>query len=237
MDGHAQKRLIRKLDLELFLGGLDAQPSPKWQLEQYTTPEAIAANMLYLAAYGNGDIVGKTVLDLGCGTGRLGLGAAFLGASAVVGVDIDYSALETAKKNAEKADLSIQLIHGDIASVTGHFDTVLMNPPFGVMHREADRPFVIKALDIANSVYSLHNHPEVDERLIRILKSSGGMVQVQPNQFLERLIAKHYGQVQVVYSMLMTIPKMFEFHKKLKHDFVIDMYVIRNSRVRKKLYS
>jgi hypothetical protein len=37
--------------------------------------------------------------------------------------------------------------------------------------------------------------------------------------------------------MLMTIPKMFEFHKKLKHDFVIDMYVIRNSRVRKKLYS
>ena len=230
MDGYAQKRLICKLNLEVFLGGLYAQPSPKWQLEQYTTPEAIAANVLYLAAYGNGDIEGKRVLDLGCGTGRLGLGAAFLGASEVVGVEVDTSALETAKQNAEKAALSIQLIHGDIATVTGHFDTVLMNPPFGVQHREADRPFLVKALDIANSVYSLHNHPEVDERLTRMLKSSGGMVQVQPNKFLERFIAKHCGQVQAVYSMIMTIPKMFEFHKKLKYDFVIDLYVIRKQQ-------
>lgn len=230
MDGHAQKRLIRKLDLELFLGSLDAQPNPQWQLEQYTTPEAIAANMLYLAAYGNGDIVGKRVLDLGCGTGRLGLGAAFLGASEVVGVDVDASAIETGEQNAAKVSLPIQLIHADISNVQGHFDTVLMNPPFGVQQREADRPFLVKALEVADSVYSLHNHPEVDERLIKMLKSSGGMVQVQPNQFLERFIAKHGCTVEAVYSMLMTIPKMFDFHKKLKHDFVIDLYVIKKQQ-------
>ena len=80
MERHDQKRLIRKLDLELFLGSLEVMPNPKWELEQYTTPEQIAANMLYIAAYTHGDIVGKRVLDLGCGTGRLGLGAAFLGA-------------------------------------------------------------------------------------------------------------------------------------------------------------
>jgi putative methylase len=183
--------------------------------------------MLYLAAYNNRDIVGKSVLDLGCGTARLGLGAAFLGASEVVGIDVDSSAIRTARENAEKANLPIQLVHSDIAAVTGRFDTVLMNPPFGVQHREADRPFLVKALEVADSVYSLHNHPEVDERLIRMLKSSGGMVQVQPNPFLERFIAKHGGTVEAVYSMLMTIPKMFEFHKKLKHDFVIDLYVIK----------
>jgi putative methylase len=227
MDGHAQKRLIRKLDLELFLGGLDAQPSPKWQLEQYTTPEAIAANMLYLAAYSNGDIVGKSVLDLGCGTARLGLGAAFLGAAEVIGIDIDQSAVETAQQNAEKADLPIQLIQGDIAVIAGHFDTVLMNPPFGVQHREADRPFLAKALEVADAVYSLHNHSQLDERLIRKLKSSGDSVRVQPNQFLERFIAKRGGCVIAVYSMLITIPKMFDFHTKLKHDFVIDLYVIQ----------
>ncbi len=230
MDGHAQKRLIRKLDLELFLGRLDAQPSPKWQLEQYTTPEAIAANMLYLAAYGNGDVVGRRVLDLGCGTGRLGLGAEFLGAKEVVGIDIDRSAIQTAKQNAVKADLPIQLVHGDIAAIVGHFDAVVMNPPFGVQHREADRPFLVKAMEVADAVYSLHSHPEVDERLIRMLKASGGTVQVQPNPFLERFIAKHGGQVQAVYSMLMSIPKMFDFHKKLKHDFVIDLYVTQKRR-------
>jgi putative methylase len=228
MDGHDQKRLIRKLDLELFLTSLEAMPNPKAALEQYTTPEAIAANMLYIAAYTHGDIIGKRVLDLGCGTGRLGLGAAFLGAEAVVGVDVDSSAIAVARQNAAKADLAerVQWINSDISAVEGHFDTVLQNPPFGVQNREADRPFLVKALESANSVYSLHNHPEVDERLIKLLKSSQGFVQVQPSPFLGRFVTKNGGFIAAVYAMLMTIPKMFDFHRKLKHDFVIDLYVI-----------
>ncbi len=231
MGGHAQKRLIRKLDLELFLASLAPMPNPKAELEQYTTPEAIAANMLYLAAYNNGDIDGKVVLDLACGTGRLGLGAAYLGAEEVVGIDIDPSAIKTARQNAAKAGLKVQWINGDVNAITGRFDTVLQNPPFGVQTREADRAFLVKALEVGTAVYSLHNHPEVDERLIRMLKSSGGMVQVQPSPFLERFVAKNGGNVDAVYAMLMTIPKMFDFHHKLKHDFVIDLYVIKKLRL------
>jgi putative methylase len=229
MDGYAQKRLVRKLDLELFLGSLAKQPNPQAQLEQYTTSEGIAANMLYLAAYTYGDIVDKSVLDLGCGTGRLGLGASFLGAKDVVGIDIDPTAIKNARGNAEKAGLadSVQWVNGDIAAITGHFDTVLQNPPFGVQTREADRAFIVKALEAADSVYSLHNHPEIDERLIKMLKSSQNFMQVQPSAFLERFINKHGGTVTAVYAMLMTIPKMFDFHRKLKHDFVIDLYVIQ----------
>jgi putative methylase len=231
MERHDQKRLIRKLDLELFVASLEAMPNPKVGLEQYTTPEAIAANMLYIAAYTHGDIVGKRVLDLGCGTGRLGLAAAFLGAEQVVGVDIDPSAIEVAKRNAAKAGLEskVQFINADISTVQGHFDTALQNPPFGVQNREADRPFLVKALESADAVYSLHNHPEVDERLIKILKSSQGFIQVQPSPFLERFVAKNEGTIVAVYAMLMTIPKMFEFHHKLKHDFVIDLYVIKKA--------
>lgn len=230
MDGHAQKRLIRKLDLELFLGTLLPQPNPQAQLEQYTTSEGIAANILYLAAYTNGDIIDKSVLDLGCGTGRLGLGAAYLGAAEVVGIDIDPVAIATARKNASSAGLPIQFVNGEIGAVTGHFDTVLQNPPFGVQTREADRAFLVKALEVGNAIYSLHNHPEVNERLIKILKSSQGMVQVQPSSFLERFISKNGGSVSAVYAMLMTIPKMFDFHTKLKHDFVIDLYVIQKQQ-------
>ena len=232
MGEHAQKRIIRKLDLERFLSEIVAQPSPQARLEQYTISEQVASAMLYIATYSNDDVVGKTVLDLGCGTGRLSLGAAFLGAQEVVGVDIDKRAIETAAENSRKVHMEerVQWVLGEINSVVGRFDTVLQNPPFGVQNREADRAFLVKALESGNSVYSLHNHPETDSQLIRQLKASGGFLQVQPSQFLERFISKHDGTVKAVYAMLMTIPRLFDFHTKLKHDFVVDLYVIEASK-------
>ena len=229
MGEHAQKRLIRKLDLERFLSQVAPQPIPQVHLEQYTISEKIAANVLYIAAYANDDIIDKSVLDLGCGTGRLALGALFLGARDVLGVDIDRLAIKTAFENSKKAslDAGVQWGLGDINAVVGRFDTVLQNPPFGVQTRKADRAFLIKSLEAGNSVYSLHNHPEVDKQLIKQLKASQGFLQVPTSPFLERLVMKHEGFVTAVYAMLMTIPRMFEFHKKLKHEFVIDLYVIK----------
>jgi putative methylase len=231
MGEFTQKRLIRKLDLELFLSKVVPQPTPKAHLEQYTVSGQLAANMLYIAAYSNNDIMGKSVLDLGCGTGRLGLGAAFLGAETVVGIDIDGLAIKTARENAEQAGFEVDWVNGDINAVTGAFDTVLQNPPFGVQTREADRAFLLKALEVGKMIYSLHNHPEVDERLIRLLKASQGFLQVEPSPFLQRFISKHGGRVKAVYALPMTIPKMFDFHKKTKHDFVIDLYVIEKSPI------
>lgn len=132
--------------------------------------------MLYIAAYANNDIIGKTVLDLGCGTGRLALGASYLGALNVVGVDLDKLAIETAVENSLKASLAenVQWIIGDISAIVGRFDTVLQNPPFGVQTRKADRAFLAKALEVGNSVYSLHNHPQTDKQLIKQLKAGDG---------------------------------------------------------------
>ena len=229
MGEHAQKRIIRKLDLEQFISKIALQPSPQAQLEQYTISPSIASTMLYIATYANNDIIGKTVLDLGCGTGRLALGASYLGADNVVGVDIDRSAIKTAFESSLKMDLAgnTQWIIGDISAITGRFDTVLQNPPFGVQTRAADRAFLVKALEVGNCVYSLHNHPETDKQLIKQLKASNGFLQVTPSPFLERLVGQHNGVVKAVYAMLMTIPKMFDFHKKIKHEFAIDLYVIR----------
>lgn len=225
----AQKRLIPKLELELFLSQIESQPSPKAYLEQYTISEAIAAMMLYLAAYKNGDILGKTVLDLGCGTGRLALGASYLGAQFVIGVDVDKTAIRTASKNSERTG-SKTLVHwvlADIEAVTGSFDTVLQNPPFGVQKRSADRKFLEKALEVGNVIYSLHKHPVTDKQLIRRLKANpGGLLQVEPSPFIENFVERRNGLVEAVYAMHMTIPRMFDFHTKTKHDFVIDLYII-----------
>jgi putative methylase len=229
MGNVAQKRLVRKLDLELFLSKIEPHPSPRASLEQYPVSAAVAATMLYVAAYSNDDIIGKTVLDLGCGTGRLSLAASYLGAQCVVGVDIDKKAIKIASENSKKAGLrtNIQWVVGDISAITGKFDTVLQNPPFGVQRRAADRKFLEKALEVGNVVYSLHNHPTTDKQLMKRLKAnSGSLLRVAPSPFIEEFVERHQGVVKAVYALLMTIPRMFSFHTKAKHDFVVDLYLI-----------
>jgi len=224
-----QKRIVRKLDLELLLSQIAPHPSPKPSLEQYTIPVDIAATMLHIAAYTHGSIVGKKVLDLGCGTGRLALGAAFLGAKQVVGVDIDRDAVKVAFENSVRINLKekVQWIAGDIDAIHGNFDTVLQNPPFGVQRRKADRKFLEKALESGKVVCSLHKCPDEDNIFIKKLKASKTSVAlVTPPPFLKKFIEKRGGKIKAVYAVIMTIPHMFSFHTKRKHEFIADLYVI-----------
>jgi putative methylase len=228
-----QKRLARKLDLEMLLSRVNPHPTPSPSLEQYTISADTAATMLYIAAYANNEIVDRTVLDLGCGTGRLALGAAFLGAKQVTGIDIDRTAIKTAIKSAIETGLTekTQWIIGDIEALSGRFDTVLQNPPFGIQKRGADRRFLKEALMVGKTVYSLHKSLHDSETLVKRLKTTGdGVLQISPSPFVERYIEKCGGYVKTVYSLVMTIPYMFSFHKKKKHEFVVDLYVIGKRR-------
>jgi predicted RNA methylase len=85
---------------------------------------------------------------------------------------------------------------------------------------------LVKALEVGNSVYSLHNHPQNDKQLIKLLKASKSFVQISPSPFLKKYVEQNNGMVKAVYAMLMTIPHMFDFHTKIKHDFVVDLYVL-----------
>lgn len=74
---------------------------------------------------------GKRVLDCGCGTGILGIAASKLGASEVVGYDIDEWSSENAIHNAELNGVgNMKVMLGDasvLKSVEGKFDVVLAN--------------------------------------------------------------------------------------------------------------
>jgi putative methylase len=225
-----QKRLARKLDLEVVLSKVKPHPTPVPNLEQYTISVDTAATMLYIAAYLNGDIIDKTILDLGCGTGRLAIGAAFLGAKEVAGIDLDKTAVKTAFQNSVTAGVNekTQWAVVDVDSVHGSFDTVLENPPFGVQKRGADREFLVKALQLGKVTYSIHKRPHGDSGLVRRLRtSSDGAVAVPPSPFMKKLIEESSGRIEAVYALLMTLPRMFSFHTEKKHEFLVDLYVVR----------
>lgn len=226
-----QKRLVRKLELEIFLSQIKPHPSPEPNLEQYTIPAEVAATMLRMAAYTYDDIINKKVLDLGCGTGRLALGAAFLGAEQVVGVDIDKDATKLASENSVRASLrdKVQWICGDISTVHGDFDTVLQNPPFGVQRRGADRRFLERALETGKVVYSLHKSPEKSRNFVKKLRTGKhNGTPVAPSPFLKKFIEERGAEIDAVYAMIVTIPRMFTFHTKEKHEFVVELYRIES---------
>lgn len=228
-----QKRLVRKLDLEFALSKIEPHPSPKAELEQYTITPEVAAEILYLAAYTYGDIIGKTIADLGCGTGRLAIGSALLGAKEVVGVDIDRTATRTALKNAEKLGVKARTcwITADIKTVRGKFNTVLQNPPFGVQRRKADRKFLENALKIGQHVYSLHKSSREKPRTTKKRKKRRyGLLPSFHSSFLKSLIRKNGGQIKAIYTMPITIQHIFNFHRKRKHLFLVDLYVIESKQ-------
>lgn len=76
------------------------------------------------------DSVGKSLLDVGCGYGPLGLTLAKAYGLEVTMVDINSRALELAEKNAVKNGVSARIFQSDIyEEVEEQFDYVISNPP------------------------------------------------------------------------------------------------------------
>lgn len=186
----------------MVLQDIPYHKSPKINLEQYSTPSVIAADVLW-NANSIGDIKGMKVVDLGCGTGIFAIGSALLGAEKSVGVDIDIDAISIANSQAEKLGVKSKtnFVTSDIEDFHETADTVIQNPPFGAQkanRKGADRLFIIKALEIAPVVYSFHIG-ETEEFITNFFKKEGATISH----------AFHYT---------FPIPRTYDFHTKDKVD-------------------
>ena len=94
MNVHTTSKMIKLKSLEGVLQQVDLFDEPSIDFEQYPTQAHIASRMCFLIESRNQDFSNKTVIDLGCGTGILAIGAALCNASHVVGIDVDSSALK-----------------------------------------------------------------------------------------------------------------------------------------------
>ncbi len=194
---------MRKRDLEIKLESVQGFDGPDPSLEQYMTPATIAADVLY-RAYSEGDVAGLKVMDLGCGTGMFSIGAWLLGAGMVVGYDISDKALAVAESNKEAFGADVTFMKKDVRDVDEGADTVFMNPPFGCQSRRADRPFLEKAMESSECVYSIH------------MASTLG--------FVEEFCGEHGRTVAWHKTYKYVIPHTFSFHSKEKKS--VDVVVV-----------
>ena len=164
---------------------------PKPELEQYATPVDIVLEIVKHAK-SLGHLSAK-VADLGCGTGRLAIGAAIAGAN-VTGFEIDEDALKIARDYSNKKKLEIKWRNLAIENIEENFETILMNPPFGSQRPGADRSFLKKSLEIAGNIWTIHL--------------------AETRDFVEDFVKQNSGDIISAYEFDFKIKRSMDFHTK-----------------------
>lgn len=100
-----------------------------------------ATTRLCLAALQQMDLIGRTLVDVGTGSGILALAARRLGASGVLALDDDADAIAAAEENVrENGETRIALEVADFRAATlGQFDVVVANLTGGLLVASAAR--------------------------------------------------------------------------------------------------
>ncbi len=98
-------------------------PGMSFGTGQHATTQACLQLLDELA----GDELDRTVLDMGCGSGILAIGAKKLGFADVKGFDYDPDAVTVALENADFNGVRIPFCEGDLAAIDGEADIVLAN--------------------------------------------------------------------------------------------------------------
>lgn len=200
------KKITKKKHLEMAIQKVPKHPSPKVDLEQYSTPATIAADLLW-NAYSLGDIADKKVMDLGCGTGIFAIASKLLGAASAIGVDIDKDSIDLASSYCG----DVNFICSDICDLENDFDvdTIFQNPPFGSQKnakKGADLKFISKAIELSPKVlYSFH--------------------MASTEEFLISYFEKNDLEITHIFRYNFPIPKIYEFHTRESAN--VEVIVIR----------
>lgn len=190
-----------KKSFAVLLSKLRVFENPDANLEQYPTDSEIAAEILWHAALIN-DIQGKNIIDVGCGTGILGIGCLLLGAKKVVFADIDKNAIKIAKHNLEKIKNEYEIggfefITNDINKIKGKYDVVVQNPPFGVKDIHADKKFLETAFNLAPVIYTLHK--------------------IESKEFISKISDDNCFKITNHFEFMFPLKQTMEYHKKRIH--------------------
>lgn len=200
---------MNKKQLEIKIQQIPPHPNPKVELEQYSTPASVAADILWNALT-LGDIDNKNILDLGCGCGIFAISSLILNAKLVVGVDIDKESIEVAEAFSDNFN-NCRFIVSDINDFDEDLDvdTIFQNPPFGSQRNATkgiDLKFIKKAISFnPKAIYSFH--------------------MASTEEFIKNYFLESGLDITHIFRYDFKIPKIYDFHSKESKN--VDVIVIR----------
>lgn len=208
---------INKKELISIIQNTETFTNPKIELEQYCIDARCAVDIIYYAGFEFNDINEAIIIDLGAGTGRLSIASAYFNPTHVLSVDIDMIALNILRKNILTLHLD-QVVFPVCADIE-YFEiskklisknmkvTTIMNPPFGVQTKFADRFFLNKAFSFSDIIYSIH------------------LANIKVQKFIFNYVKKFNWKVDNVLPFNMILERTFPFHSQKTKK--VDVHVYR----------
>lgn len=207
---------INKKEIIFEIERTETFKDPKVQLEQYCIDAACAVDIIFFAGFEFNDINQKIIIDLGTGTGRLSIASTFFNPIYIFSIDIDFSALFILKKNIRALHLENKIF--PVCADVKYFNisksylprnlqiTTIMNPPFGVKKKTADRIFLECAFSFSDIIYSIH----LDNKKV--------------HNFISDFVRKNNWLIDFVLPFDMILERSFQFHKYKTKKINVNLY-------------
>ena len=207
---------INKKEIIFQIERTETFVDPNIQLEQYSIDAACAVDIIFCAGFEFNDINQKLIVDLGAGTGRLSIASSFFTPIYVLSVDIDINALNILGQNLKKLNLENKIF--PICADVRHFYiskiifpknlkiTTIMNPPFGVQKKKADRKFLKCAFLFSDIIYSIH------------------LANKKVHNFISYFVRENNWLIDYIFPFDMKLQKSFHFHKYKTKKIKVNLY-------------
>ena len=245
-------RIRKKKQLEMILENVPSHPNPKVELEQYSTPSSIAADLIW-NAYGLGDIKDLSVLDLGCGTGIFAIGSWIMGSAYSLGIDIDQESIDLGQKTIidliglnQLSDIDESNINFMLGDVNQYYSlSYLLNDNLNQSNPQYEKlmEYYNGHLDKSTMKFgTLFQNPpfgsqergvrHADRKFMEFAMNSAEVIYSFHMKNTEEFVIDFYndlgGDVSHKFVYKFPIPKIYDFHKRESQDVKVVVLRVEN---------
>lgn len=160
-----------------------------------------------LVLWGISEASGKSVLDLCCGSGCIGISVAVNCKCDLTLADISENALDVAKINAKNHNVNARFLLTDVINdrIEGKYDIIFSNPPYietdVIYSLECDVKDFEPLIALDGGVHGLDFYPVIAEKAYNALKNEGKLaveIGYKQGEAVRRIFEKYYTNVQLL---------------------------------------